>query len=129
MLCPNSTGEQAAMVAERIRHALTKLALCGRDGQPIPPPTVSQGIAVYPLEADQIDCLIDLTDQRLYVAKERGRDQVEPVGLRTCWQSVRPMTVVNRSPSECTDGLFDPGIVNPIMCHQPKSPGADIPHF
>jgi diguanylate cyclase (GGDEF)-like protein len=75
---PNTTGKQGMVVAERIRHALARLELRDRDGQPIPPPTISQGIALYPIETDQIDRLIDLADQRLYVAKERGRDQIEP---------------------------------------------------
>lgn len=75
---PNTNGKQGMVVAERIRHALAKLELRDRDGQPIPPPTISQGIALYPIESDQIDRLIDLADQRLYVAKERGRDQIEP---------------------------------------------------
>ena len=75
---PNTTGKQGMVVAERIRHALAKLELYDRDGQPIPPPTVSQGIALFPQETDEVDRLIDLADQRLYVAKERGRDQIEP---------------------------------------------------
>ncbi len=69
---------QANLVAERIRQTLSQINLTGRDGQVIPAPTVSQGIANYPDEADEIFALIDLADQRLYVAKERGRDQVEP---------------------------------------------------
>jgi diguanylate cyclase (GGDEF)-like protein len=75
---PNTNGKQGMVVAERIRHALTKLELYDRDGQPIPPPTISQGIALFPQETDEVDRLIDLADQRLYVAKERGRDQIEP---------------------------------------------------
>ncbi|MGC8857354.1 MAG: hypothetical protein ACP5QU_11235, partial [Anaerolineae bacterium] len=45
---------------------------------PIPAPTVSQGIAVFPQEAREIIPLIDLADSRLYQAKSRGRDQIEP---------------------------------------------------
>jgi PleD family two-component response regulator len=30
------------------------------------------------MEADEIYRLIDLADRRLYIAKERGRNQVEP---------------------------------------------------
>jgi len=39
---------------------------------------VSQGIAVYPTEANEIYRLIDIAYQRLYIAKERGRNQIEP---------------------------------------------------
>jgi diguanylate cyclase (GGDEF)-like protein len=68
----------ANLVAERIRQSLSQINLTGRQGQNIPAPTVSQGLATYPEEANEIFALIDLADQRLYVAKERGRDQVEP---------------------------------------------------
>ena len=44
----------------------------------IPVPTMSIGIAVFPMETDKIIKLIDLADHRLYTAKERGRDQIEP---------------------------------------------------
>ena len=76
---PNTNGAQAAMVAERIRRALRKVEFQDRDGKKIPSPTISQGIAVFPDEARATDTLIDLADQRLYIAKQRGRDQVEPV--------------------------------------------------
>jgi diguanylate cyclase (GGDEF)-like protein len=74
----NTMDGQANLVAERIRQTLSQINLTGRNGQAIPAPTVSQGIAIYPNEADEIFALIDLADQRLYVAKSRGRDQVEP---------------------------------------------------
>ena len=76
-LLHTKTG-QANLVAERIRQSLSQILLTGRQGQNIPAPTVSQGFAVFPDEANEIFALIDLADQRLYVAKERGRDQVEP---------------------------------------------------
>ena len=65
-------------MAQRIGETMASLQVMDRDGKAIPVPTVSQGIAVYPSEADEIYQLIDLADRRLYVAKERGRNQVEP---------------------------------------------------
>jgi GGDEF domain-containing protein len=44
----------------------------------VPIPTVSQGIAVFPDEVNEIFHLIDIADRRLYIAKERGRNQIEP---------------------------------------------------
>lgn len=74
---PGATGEQAVQVAERISQTLAGLDV--EDPQrKIPVPTVSQGIALYPVEADEIYRLIDLADRRLYMAKERGRNQIEP---------------------------------------------------
>ena len=72
---------QASLVAERIRQTLGQITLTGRQDQRIPAPTVSQGIAIFPNEADDIFALIDLADQSLYIAKKRGRDQVEPNSL------------------------------------------------
>ena len=49
-----------------------------RDERTLPVPTVSQGIAIFPTEADEIYRLIDLADRRLYIAKARGRNQIDP---------------------------------------------------
>jgi diguanylate cyclase (GGDEF)-like protein len=75
---PGATGAQAMRVAERIGETMSSLRVEDRDGKPIPVPTVSQGIAVFPDEADEIYRLIDLADRRLYIAKVRGRNQIEP---------------------------------------------------
>jgi diguanylate cyclase (GGDEF)-like protein len=75
---PNANGRQAQQIAERIRTSMLQLSLHEYEHTNIPIPTVSQGIAVYPLEADEAMKLIDLADKRLYIAKERGRNQVEP---------------------------------------------------
>ena len=74
---PNTNAEQALIVAQRIRKTLAEFELRNNSHDPIPVPTVSMGIAVFPHERSEISKLIDLADQRLYVAKERGRDQIE----------------------------------------------------
>ena len=75
---PNANGEQAQQIAERIRTSMLRLSMHNFDQATIPVPTVSQGIAVYPLEACEVMKLVDLADKRLYIAKKRGRNQVEP---------------------------------------------------
>jgi len=75
---PGATGAQALLVAQRIGQTMAALRVEDREQRTVPVPTVSQGIAVFPNEADEIYRLIDLADRRLYVAKERGRNQVEP---------------------------------------------------
>jgi diguanylate cyclase (GGDEF)-like protein len=75
---PGATGEQALQVAERIGETMAALKIEDREQHMIPVPTVSQGIAIFPAEADEIYRLIDLADRRLYIAKERGRNQIEP---------------------------------------------------
>jgi diguanylate cyclase (GGDEF)-like protein len=84
---PNATGEQALQVAKRIGDTMAQLRVEDRAHQTIPVPTVSQGIAVFPAEVDEIYRLIDLADRRLYVAKERGRNQIEPNTSR--WSEIR----------------------------------------
>lgn len=75
---PGASGADALRVAERIGRTMALLRVEDREQRTVPVPTVSQGIAVYPIEADEIYRLIDLADRRLYTAKERGRNQVEP---------------------------------------------------
>ncbi|HSL28888.1 MAG TPA: sensor domain-containing diguanylate cyclase [Anaerolineales bacterium] len=82
---PGASGEQASQIAKRISQTLAGLQVEDREQHKIPVPTVSQGIATYPAEADEIYRLIDLADRRLYIAKERGRNQIEPDAAR--WQT------------------------------------------
>lgn len=76
---PGANGADALRVAERIGQTMASLQVKDREQRMIPVPTVSQGIAVFPLEADEIYRLVDLADRRLYIAKGRGRNQVEPM--------------------------------------------------
>jgi len=94
---PNANGKQAQQIAERIRSSMLKLSLHNYEQTTIPVPTISQGIAVYPLEADAVMNLIDLADKRLYVAKERGRNQVEPDDSH--WEKVYATDEQQRSDS------------------------------
>ena len=75
---PGASGVQATQIAERIGQTMAALRVEDRAQRMIPVPTVSQGVAVFPLEESDIYRLIDLADSRLYIAKERGRNQIEP---------------------------------------------------
>jgi diguanylate cyclase (GGDEF)-like protein len=75
---PNTTAEQAELVALRVRDTMLTLTVRVDRERTIPVPTISQGLAIFPREAGTIMELIDLADRRLYVAKERGRNQIEP---------------------------------------------------
>jgi diguanylate cyclase (GGDEF)-like protein len=76
---PGAKGDQAHQVAKRIQKNMQELVIQHPKYEKIPSPTVSQGISVFPDEADDMDRFIYLADQRLYKAKERGRNQIEPV--------------------------------------------------
>jgi len=81
VVLPNATITQANMVANRIRRTLSELPLFDVEGQTLPKPTISQGIATIPDHTDNADELVIIADRALYRAKERGRDQVA-VGIR-----------------------------------------------
>lgn len=76
IVLPNATTSQANMVANRIRRTLSELPLFDVEGQTIPKPTISQGIATIPNHTSDVNELVVIADRALYRAKARGRDQV-----------------------------------------------------
>jgi diguanylate cyclase (GGDEF)-like protein len=78
ILLPGSKGREAYRAADRILKALSCTMVPTRENAPLALPTASMGIAVYPTEARDINELIHLADRRLYQAKSRGRNQIEP---------------------------------------------------
>jgi diguanylate cyclase (GGDEF)-like protein len=75
---PNAGVTQSQQIALRVRETVSTMIVKNQGQKTIPFPTISQGIATYPTERNDIIELIDLADQRLYIAKERGRNQIEP---------------------------------------------------
>ena len=88
---PGASGAQATEIAQRISQTMAALRVENMEQKTVPVPTVSQGIAIFPLEADEIYRLIDLADRRLYTAKERGRNQVEPDS--NYWEKIQAETM------------------------------------
>ncbi len=76
IILPNATTTQANMVANRIRRTLSELPLFNIEGNTIPKPTISQGIASMPEHTTDADELVIIADRALYRAKSKGRDQV-----------------------------------------------------
>lgn len=72
--------ENALQVAQRIRNVLEQTILTSSQGQKIPAPTISQGIACLPNHAKSTEELVEKADRALYVAKEAGRDQIRIYG-------------------------------------------------
>lgn len=77
---PGSDRQGARLVAERTRQTLAEMKIQDDQGRAVPVPTVSQGIATCPADANEAIALVDLADAKLYEAKARGRDQVGVVG-------------------------------------------------
>jgi diguanylate cyclase (GGDEF)-like protein len=80
---PGADAKRALSIARRIQQSMSEIVFLARDGTSIPAPTVSQGISVFPQEAADTFTLIDIADQRLYTAKNRGRNEIEmPPGIK-----------------------------------------------
>jgi len=75
VVCPDTTLEQAMVVANRLRDATRALRFDGID--PALRVSVSIGAAQALKAGDSCDALIDRADSALYRAKQQGRDRVE----------------------------------------------------
>lgn len=95
---PGSTGEDARIIAERMRRAVAELAvpyLTTLGGKPrtISQITISAGIAVSPINGWTIDSLYRHADQALYQSKKRGRNRVTVVEPHTGAMPTHPYQV------------------------------------
>lgn len=75
VLLPGSDRLGAANIAERIRVAVKETALRHTDGRELPAVTVSIGIAETIPGYDAVE-LIEKADNALYLAKQKGRDNI-----------------------------------------------------
>ncbi|GAA0796103.1 hypothetical protein GCM10009109_31160 [Marinobacterium sediminicola] len=57
-------------------QGIRQLTLCTSSGDPLPPLTVSIGLAAYPQHADSVDALIRAADKAMYQAKSAGRNRL-----------------------------------------------------
>jgi len=78
LLLPDVTPESARAVAERLRETVAAgQFITGLDERPTWQITLSIGGALYPLDAETKDSLLDRADRvALYAAKREGRDRV-----------------------------------------------------
>lgn len=75
ILLPNTRRSGAALLAERIRIAIEQQKYTfGAQSASV---TVSAGVAAYGLDGEEsLERLVEIADQRLYHAKQRGRNRV-----------------------------------------------------
>ncbi len=76
IVLPGVDAKIAHIVAERIRTTLAQSKIEDDQGREVPVPTVSQGIAAFPRDANQAFALVDAADVSLYRAKALGRDEI-----------------------------------------------------
>ncbi|TDI87362.1 MAG: diguanylate cyclase [Caldithrix sp.] len=68
--------DAAKIVAEKIRKLVEKSAFKFEKRQPLKKITISSGVATFPGDAADFDSLVNTADQRLYLAKQAGRNTV-----------------------------------------------------
>lgn len=75
IVLPETDGDGAKVVAERIRKAVSRTPFALPDGSGIGL-TVSIGIACFPHSAGNIGDMLERADQALYLAKNTGRNRI-----------------------------------------------------
>ena len=73
VILPESTGKEAAVLAERLRRAFEDCGTCLGEGEPAV--TVSCGIATYPDHASDSATLLRMVDSAVFRAKAEGRNR------------------------------------------------------
>jgi diguanylate cyclase (GGDEF)-like protein len=84
VLLPEADLAQSLRCAEHCRKAVEGLDL-SYQGKALGTVTLSLGVAAYPADGDDVEALIKKADERLYQAKQSGRNRVvsaEPDGKR-----------------------------------------------
>ena len=91
-MLPGVSTEGAAAAAERIRKAIE-----AKEIETIGHITGSLGVATYLVHTENVEELLELTDQAMYTSKRNGRNQVtiaKPV-TETSWQEVAVNTFID----------------------------------
>ncbi len=76
ILLPSTDKEGAAYVAEKMRSNVAATAIGPEHAARENPVRISVGVACYPEDASDVAALIKVADNRLYLAKDAGRNQV-----------------------------------------------------
>jgi diguanylate cyclase (GGDEF)-like protein len=76
VLLPDTGARSCALVAERIRKAVMVMVVPSNTDRPLPPVSVSMGIAVFPEHGQTLDEVIQASDKALYESKRGGRNRV-----------------------------------------------------
>ena len=92
LILPGVDIEGGCIAAERIRKAIESVEL-----EKIGRITASLGVATYPDQSDDIQELLELTDQAMYESKRNGRNRVSIAkpSYETSWQEIAVNTFVD----------------------------------
>jgi diguanylate cyclase (GGDEF)-like protein len=78
LVLPNTSGDQAMLVAEKIRKLIASHPFPFGERQPLGRLSVSGGVAAYPDDGLDGGAMLRRADQALYEAKKQGRNRVRP---------------------------------------------------
>jgi len=81
MLLPNTVGEAAQHMANRLRRTLSETRYTGLGLPNDVNITISGGVATCPRDATTVSDLLELADKALYRAKAEGRDRIIQYGV------------------------------------------------
>ena len=77
ILLPQTTLEEAAAIAERIKRRVLRMRFPHGKTQPLGAVTVSIGISAFHPGVETPEAMIEYADRALYLAKHRGKNRVE----------------------------------------------------
>lgn len=89
VILPEASLELVTQRAEELRMSVAR-HLAVPDESPLPPVTMSLGVALYPAHAQSADELVRAADEALYRAKRNGRDRVEIARMGAARRPQRP---------------------------------------
>lgn len=81
VMLPDTPLEGGIVAAERLRQFVSETTVTGPSGDPLPPVTISLGVACFD-GSEKEDALLARADAALYRAKEGGRNRVAPTPTR-----------------------------------------------
>lgn len=125
ILAPNTSLEDAAALAERLRKKLrARPILAGETEIPI---TASFGVAEFdPATMLEAGAFIEAADQHLYTAKRGGRDQVRsalnPVAVAAPEATVAPAQAQAAAPEEIPAVAIEPALAEPASAFTTSEP-------
>ena len=76
VVLPDTSTQSCALVAERIRKSVMDMEVPSSTEKPLPPITVSMGVASFPENGQTVEEVIQASDKSMYESKRNGRNRV-----------------------------------------------------